>query len=57
MRLYAGEHYSWEVQLVLSKTEVPAIQIGRAGRLGWTTWLKSLPFNRDAEDLILQGAA
>ncbi|HEY5911077.1 MAG TPA: type VI secretion system baseplate subunit TssG [Verrucomicrobiae bacterium] len=57
VRQYAGEHYSWDVQLVLAKEEVPAIQIGVAGRLGWTTWLKTLPFGRNAEDLILEPAA
>jgi type VI secretion system protein ImpH len=57
IRQYAGEHFSWDVQLVLSRDEVPVIQLGRGGRLGWTTWLKSLPFTRDADDLILQGAA
>ncbi len=56
VRLYAGGHYSWDVQLVLAKEEVPSIQMGKAGRLGWTTWLKTKPFTRDPEDLILQGA-
>ncbi|HEV2211506.1 MAG TPA: type VI secretion system baseplate subunit TssG [Verrucomicrobiae bacterium] len=56
VRQYSGEHFSWDVQLVLSQNEVPVIQIGRAGRLGWTTWLKSLPFTHDADDLILQGS-
>ena len=53
IRLYTGEHYSWDVQLVLAKDEVPVVQIGKAGRLGWTTWLKTKPFERDAEDLVL----
>jgi type VI secretion system protein ImpH len=51
---YAGEHYFWDAQLVLAREEVPEIQLGRAGRLGWTTWLKTKPFSHDAEDLILQ---
>ena len=51
---YASEHYFWDVQLVLAREEVPEIQLGQAGRLGWTTWLKTKPFIRDAEDLILQ---
>ena len=55
IRLYAGDHFSWDAQLVLAKEEVPAIQIGRAGRLGWTTWLKTKPFEHDAADLVLQG--
>ncbi len=53
IRYYAGEHYSWDVRLVLAKEEVPAIQMGRAGRLGWTTWLKTKPFDHDADDLVL----
>jgi type VI secretion system protein ImpH len=54
VRLYAGEHYSWDAQLVLARAEVPKIQIGRAGQLGWTTWLKTKPFDHDADDLVLQ---
>lgn len=54
VRDYVGEQYSWDVQLVLEREEVPVIQMGKAGRLGWTTWLKTKPFDRDAEDLILQ---
>lgn len=56
VRHYTGEHFSWDVQLVLAKAEVPRIQFGHAGRLGWTTWLKTLPFERDADDLILEGS-
>ena len=50
---YCGEHYFWDAQLVLEASEVPGTQLGQAGRLGWTTWLKTLPFCRDADDLIL----
>jgi type VI secretion system protein ImpH len=56
IRQYAGEHFSWDVQMVLSRDEVPVIKLGGSGRLGWTTWLKSLPFTRDADDLVLRGA-
>ena len=57
VRLYAGEHYSWDVQLVLAKEEVPSVQLGQFGRLGWTTWLKTQPQEHDAEGLVLQGSA
>jgi type VI secretion system protein ImpH len=50
---YCGEHYSWDVQLVLRAGEVPATALGQTGRLGWTTWLKTKPFTRDADDLAL----
>lgn len=53
VRLYAGEQYSWDAQLVLLKEEVPKTFLGRFGRLGWTIWLKTKPFDHDAEDLIL----
>jgi type VI secretion system protein ImpH len=50
---YCGEHYFWDAQLVLEKSEVPSMQLGQSGRLGWTTWLKTQPFTHDADDLIL----
>jgi type VI secretion system protein ImpH len=54
VRQYVGEHLSWDLRLVLAREEVPVIQIGKAGRLGWTTWLKTMPFEHDADDLVLQ---
>jgi len=38
---YIGFEYSWEVNLVLKKQQVPTVQIGKYGRLGWTSWLKA----------------
>jgi type VI secretion system protein ImpH len=50
---YCGEHFFWDAQLVLRAEEVPNVALGRSGLLGWTTWLKTKPFPRDADDLIL----
>lgn len=50
---YAGEHYFWDVQMLLEAAEVPDTCLGKAGRLGWTVWLKTKPFERDADDLRL----
>ena len=55
VRQYTGDEFTWDVQFVLVKEEVPSAQLGKAGRLGWTTWLKTKPFQKDAEDLVLQG--
>jgi type VI secretion system protein ImpH len=55
VKFYLGEEFTWDAQLVLAKEEVPDIQLGRAGQLGWTTWLRTQPLGRDAEDLILTG--
>jgi type VI secretion system protein ImpH len=53
VKLYVGDELGWDAQLILKKEEVPVCQLGRLGRLGWSTWLKSQPTPRDADDLIL----
>ena len=50
---YIGEELAWDVQLILRKEEVPAAQLGKSGRLGWSTWAKVKPLPRDADSLIL----
>jgi type VI secretion system protein ImpH len=44
----------FELQLVLKKEEVPACElgVGRAPRLGWTSWAKLAPMREDADDTI-----
>jgi type VI secretion system protein ImpH len=54
---YCGDHFIWDLQLVLRAGEVPDTCLGRAGRLGWTTWVKTQPLDHSAEDLILQPPA
>ena len=53
---YVGFEFMFDVQLVLAAGEVPDIQLGRAGKLGWTTWLKSVPPPKDAEDLVINAS-
>ena len=53
VRYYIGDEFTWEAQLVLDKNEVPKTQLGKTGRLGWTTWLQTKPFANDVEDLII----
>jgi type VI secretion system protein ImpH len=58
-RYIAGQEYDFDVQLILKADEVPKSQLGatgeRAPRLGWTTWLKTKDFTRDAEDAVFTG--
>jgi type VI secretion system protein ImpH len=54
IRNYTGDELAADVQLILDAEEVPEIRLGSQGRLGWTTWLKSQPFERDADDLVLR---
>jgi type VI secretion system protein ImpH len=53
MANYCGDQFFWDAQLALQADEVPETRLGRQGRLGWTTWLKTQPFARPADDLIL----
>ena len=54
VRNYVGDGLSWELQLILKASEVPKIRLGKSGRLGWTTWVQSYPFEQDVKDLKLQ---
>jgi type VI secretion system protein ImpH len=57
-RDYVGQEFFWDVRLILKKDEVPATSLGGTSQLGWTTFLHSgeTPFNRDADEVILDGA-
>jgi type VI secretion system protein ImpH len=58
VRFMVGLEMDYDAQLILKKTEVPAcILTTRAVRrpmLGWSSWLKTKPFERDDEQVILQ---
>lgn len=53
VRLFTGFELAWDLQCVLRADEVPATRLGENGRLGWTSWLKTRAFTRDADDLII----
>jgi type VI secretion system protein ImpH len=56
-RFYAGGEYDMEVQLILRREDVPACELqspdGDGPQLGWTSWVKSEQFTRDAGETIL----
>ena len=51
---YIGDEFSWELNLVLRREEIPRSCLGKLGQLGWTTWLGSKKFEKDADNLVLQ---
>jgi len=56
-RFFAGMTLDFDVQLVLKAAEVPFCRLQKPGpdalRLGWSSWLKSKAFSRDASDAVL----
>lgn len=54
IRNYVGDALSWEAQLILRAEDVPTTQLGTAGRMGWSTWLRSTPAESDSDDMVLR---
>jgi type VI secretion system protein ImpH len=56
-KFFCNDEFDFEVQLMLAREEAPRCEVGFEGdaapRLGWITWLKSAPLNRDPGDTIL----
>lgn len=61
VRLYVDAELDFDIQLVLRAEEVPACRLssepGGGARLGRHAWLKSRPFDRDAEDAVFEAGA
>jgi type VI secretion system protein ImpH len=51
VRLYTNDEWAWDVRLVLSAEATERVQLGRGGRLGWTTRIGHAGGAR--EDLIV----
>ncbi|SDG77767.1 type VI secretion system baseplate subunit TssG [Dyella sp. 333MFSha] len=54
LRFYAGDAVDWDAQLVLRREEVPLTHMGRAGRLGMSSWMGRFAGPGDAGDLVVQ---
>ncbi len=55
-RFFSDDQFDFEVQLVLTRDEVPGCVLGAddaPGPLGWCTWIRSAPFSRNADETIL----
>ena len=53
LRFYLCFELDWDLRLHLRREEVPPLMLGRAGRLGWTSWLGTRRTASDAADLVL----
>jgi len=56
-RLFVGHNCAFDLQLVLTRTQVPPCRLGATGssapRLGWTAWLTTKTCARDPDDMVL----
>lgn len=52
VRLYFGEQYRFQLQMILKKDEVPTNRLGDEVRLGWTSWLGFRSDNADAREYL-----
>ena len=56
-RYCSGQEFDFDVQLVLKAPDVPSCRLGDANaRLGFSTWLKTGEFERDADQVVFTGA-
>lgn len=55
MAFYTRQELYWEASIVLRKEDVPKTKLGSAGRLGYTSWLTSVPPARDADQFCVRG--
>lgn len=53
LRQYLCFEFDWDARLSLKAEAVPRAQLGRYGRLGWTTWAGTYQKSTPADDLIL----
>lgn len=57
VRFFSNDELDFEVKLVLQRDEVPKCEVGgeseSAPRLGWISWLKSVPLEHNPGDTIL----
>jgi type VI secretion system protein ImpH len=54
-RFFGNDQFDFEVQLVLRRDDAPLVQLGADDApvpLGWATWLRTNPLDRDPDDAI-----
>lgn len=57
LRFFSNDEFDFEVMLVLQRDDVPKCEVGgedgNMPRLGWTSWLKTIPLGRNPADAVL----
>lgn len=53
---YVGLTLDWDVRLVLNKEQRPPLRLGGSTRVGWSTWLASVPARRNPDQMVINPA-
>ncbi len=53
VRNYVGDELDWEFRLTVPGGEIPRVQLGVAGQLGWTSWLEGDVAGEISDDVVL----
>jgi type VI secretion system protein ImpH len=57
LRFYSNDEFDFQLKLILKREQTPACELGSqevsAPRLGWVSWMKNRPLDRDPGDTIL----
>jgi len=54
-RFFGNDQFDFEVQLVLAREDAPPLRLGADDAplpLGWATWLRNAPLERDPDDAV-----
>ena len=57
IRNYVGDELDWDVRLVLAKEDVPKLELGVQGQLGWTTLVTSDRPTKDMDKFVFEPLA
>lgn len=53
VRLYVGDELGCDATLVLSRDEARPAKLGEHGQLGYSTWMRSTPFDEDVDQSVV----
>ena len=57
VRFFSSDEWDFELKLILEREQVPACTLGAEGvsapQLGWVSWVKTMPLDRDPGDTVL----
>jgi len=57
VQFFSSDEWDFELKLILEREQVPACTLGAEGvsapQLGWVSWVKTVPLNRDPGDTVL----